>query len=64
MINTFKNVYELDHIQFETIDVRGQKEDGRGLRTERDLYASFWSEVTDSLCVGASERVPLVNMYK
>ena len=60
MINTLKNVYELDHIQFETIDARGQKEDGRGLRTERDLYAPFWSEVTDSFCVGASERVPFV----
>ena len=60
MINTFKNVNELDHIQFEIIDARGQKEDGRGLGPERDLYASFWSEVADSLCVGASERFPFV----
>ena len=49
MINTFKNVNELDHIQFEIIDGRGQKEDGRGLGTESNLYASFWSEVADSL---------------
>ena len=28
MINTFKNVNELDHIQFEIIDVWVQKEDG------------------------------------
>ena len=66
MINTFKNVNELDHIQFEIIDARGQKEDGRGLGAKRDLYALFWSEVADSLCVGASERVPLVrhDLYK
>ena len=31
MINTFKNVNELDHIQFEIIHVRVQKEDGRTL---------------------------------
>ena len=49
MINTFKNVNELNHIQFEIIDGRGQKEDGRGLGTESDPYASFWSEVADSL---------------
>ena len=60
MINTFKNVNELDHIQFEIIDARGQKKYGRGLGAERDLYASFWSEVADSFCVGASERVPFV----
>ena len=39
MINRFKNVNELDHIQFEIIDAQGQKEDGRGLGAERDLYA-------------------------
>ena len=33
MINTFKNVNELDHIQFEIIHVRVQKEDGRVLGT-------------------------------
>ena len=38
MINTFKNVNQLDHIQFEA---RGRKDDGRGLGAERDLYASF-----------------------
>ena len=31
MINTFKNVNELDHIQFEIIHVRVQKEDSRAL---------------------------------
>ena len=66
MINTFKNVNELDHIQFEIIDARGQKEDGPGLGAERNLYGSFFSEVADSLCVGASERVPFVrhDFYK
>ena len=66
MINTFKNVNELDHIQFEIIDARCQKKDGRGLGTERDLHASFWSEVADSLCVGTSERGPFVrhDLYK
>ena len=39
MINRFKNVSELDHIQFEIIDAQGQKEDGRDLGPERDLYA-------------------------
>ena len=42
MINTFKNVNELDHIQFEIIDARGQKEDGPGLWAERNLYGSFF----------------------
>ena len=66
MINTFKNVNELDHIQFEIIDARGQKEDGRGLGAKRDLYAPFWSEVADSLCVGVLERAPFVrhDFYK
>ena len=66
IINTFKNVNELDHIQFEIIDARGQKEDGPGLGAERNLYGSFFSEVADSLCVGASERVPFVrhDFYK
>ena len=41
MINTFKNANELDHMQFEIIDVQGQKEDGRGLGTERDLVHHF-----------------------
>ena len=54
MINTF------EHIQFEIIDARGEKDDCRGLGAERDLYASFWSEVADSLCVGASQGVPFV----
>ena len=66
VINTFKNVNEINHIQFEIIDARGQKEDGRGLEAKRDLYASFWSEVADSLCVGALERVSFVrhDFYK
>ena len=54
MINTF------EHIQFEIIDARGEKDDCRGLGAERDLYASFWSEVADSLCVGAPQGVPFV----
>ena len=66
MLNTFKNVNEVYHIQFEIIDDRGQKKDGRGLGAKRNLYASFWSEVADSLCAGASERVPFVrhDLYK
>ena len=60
MRNTFKKVNELDHIQFEIIDAQGQNQDGRGLRAERDLYASLWSEVADSLCVSASECIPFV----
>ena len=44
MINTFQNVNGLDHIQFEIIDARGQKEDGCGLGAERDIYVSFCSE--------------------
>ena len=39
MINRFKNVNEPDHLQFEIMDAQGQKEDGRGLGAERDLYA-------------------------
>ena len=66
MINTFKNVNELDHVQFEIIDARGQKEDGQGLGAERDLHTSIWSQVADSLCVGASERIPFLrhDLYK
>ena len=66
MINTFKNVNELDHVQFEIIDARSQKEDGRGLGAERDLHTSIWSQVADSLCVGASERIPFLrhDLYK
>ena len=63
MINTFKNVNELDHIQFQVIYARKMvvgQENGRGLGAEWDLYASFWSEVADSVGVGASERVPFV----
>ena len=66
MINTFKNVNELDHIQSEIIDARCHKKDGRGLGTEGDLHALFWSEIADSLCVGTSERGPFVrhDLYK
>ena len=41
IINAFKNVNELDHIQFEIIDAIGRKEGGRGLGAERELYASI-----------------------
>ena len=66
VINTFQNVIGIDHIQFEIIDARGQKEDGCGLGAERDIYVSFCSEVADSVCVVASERVPFArhDLYK
>ena len=66
MVSTFKNGNELDHMQFEVIDAQVQKEYSCCLVAERDLYASVWLKVANSLCLGASYRVPFVRhgLYK
>ena len=60
MINAFKTIDDSDNILYEVIDPCGQREEGIGVGVERDLYSSFWLEIADSLCVGATERVPFV----
>ena len=66
IVNTFKNGNELDHMQFEVIDAQVQQKYSSCLGAERDLYSPVWSKVADSLCLGASERIPFVRhgLYK
>ena len=42
------------------IDPRGMEEKGRGTGVTRDVYSSFWFEVSDSCLIGEQERVPFV----
>ena len=46
-------------IEYVFIDARG-KESGRGDGVVRDMYSSFWINVSNSLLIGEKERVPLV----
>ena len=50
----------VDTVEFATMDPRGTIEAGRGTGVTRDVYASFWTDVTDSYLVGEKERVPYV----
>ena len=42
------------------IDTNGKEEEGVGVGLSRDLYATFWKDVADSLMIGEDERVPFV----
>ena len=48
------------------IDARGKEEVGRGDGEARDIYLSFWIDVSNSLFIGEKERVPFVrhDLYK
>ena len=47
-------------IEYVFIDTRGKKEVGRGDGVARDIYSSFWIDVSNSLFIGEKERVPFV----
>ena len=47
-------------ISFVFMDPRGEFEKGRGEGVTRDVYASFWKEVSDCYLIGEVERVPYV----
>lgn len=49
-----------DVISFSWIDPRGTVEDGSGSGVSRDVYSSFWQDVSDAFFVGEKERVPYV----
>ena len=60
MINAYKTINNNESVTYEIVDSRGLREEGIGIGVERDLYACFWTEVLDSLCIGEIERVPFV----
>lgn len=45
---------------FEVIDARDRPEKGKGIGVTRDVLATTWQDILDSLCVGQAERVPFV----
>ena len=47
-------------IEYVFIDARGKEEVGRGDGVARDIYSSFWIDVSNSLFIGEKERVPFV----
>ena len=53
-------------IEYVFIDARGKEEVGRGDGVARDIYSSFWIDVSNSLFIGEKERVPFVrhDLYK
>ena len=53
-------------ITYVFIDPRGIEEMGVGSGVSRDVYCTFWREVSDSYLIGEKERVPLVRhgLYK
>ena len=59
MIKEFRKITN-ENITFEVIDSRGRIEPGEGIGTSRDIYASLWQELMDSVFIGEGERVPLV----
>ena len=52
-------------VKFKIYDHPGKLEKSMGVGVDRDIYASVWLELMDSLFVGASERVPYIrhNLY-
>ena len=52
-------------VKFKIYDHTAKLENGMGVGVNRDIYASVWLELMDSLFVGATERVPYVrhNLY-
>ncbi|XP_057309778.1 uncharacterized protein LOC130647812 [Hydractinia symbiolongicarpus] len=68
LIEIFKNkeIHQQDLVTFGWIDLRGNKEKGCGSGVSRDVYSSFWRDVSDSLFIGEKERVPYVrhDLYK
>ena len=52
-------------IEYVFIDARGKEEVGRGDGVARDIYSSFWIDVSNSLFIGEKKRVPFVrhNLY-
>lgn len=55
-----------DQIEYQFVDPRGVTEMGRGCGVTRDVYSSFWVEISDSYLIGEQERVPYVrhDLYK
>ena len=53
-------------IEYVFIDARGKEEVGRGDGVARDIYSSFWIDVSNSLFIGEKERVPFFrhDLYK
>ena len=47
-------------LKFKIYDHTEKLEDCMGVGVDRDIYASVWLELMDTLFVGASERVPYV----
>lgn len=60
MINAFKDLDISNNVSFKVLDPRGQEEEGRGIGVKRDVYASTWKEIMDSLFVGDRERIPYI----
>ena len=60
IIRAFKNIEMNQKLKFKIYDHTGKLEDGMGVGVDRDIYASVWLELMDSLFEGASERVPYV----
>ena len=55
-----------DKIIFTWVDPRGNMEDGAGSGVARDIYSSFWKDVSNGFFAGEQERVPYVrhDLYK
>ena len=47
-------------VKFKIYDHTGKLEDGMRVGVDRDIYASVWLGLMDSLFLGASERLPYV----
>ena len=56
IIKAFKNIEMNQKVKFKIYDHTEKIEDGIGVGVDRDIYASVWLEIMDSLFVGASER--------
>ena len=66
MIAKFKDISIAQSIQFTFIDPRGEREAGVGSGVTRDIYSTFWEELSEHCFIGAQSRVPIVchDMYK
>ena len=42
------------------VDPRGKVEEGTGSGVYRDIYSTFWREVSDAYLIGEQERVPFI----
>ena len=53
-------------MEYAFIYARGKEEVGRGDGFARDIYSSFWIDVSNSLFIGEKERAPFVrhDLYK